>query len=71
MPTPGVQSVGDFLGARTFIVSTIKVFRSRIISPMVPIIILINAGDFCKTWESESLPWHLCGHLLEVQWLFK
>ena len=42
MPTPEVQNAGDFLGASTFIVSTIKVFTSPcIISPMLLVIIIL------------------------------
>ena len=40
LPTPEVQNAGDVFGARTFIVSNIKMFTSpRIISPMLCIII--------------------------------
>ena len=39
LPIPEVQNVGDFLGARTFIMLTVKMFTSPcIISPMLPII---------------------------------
>ena len=43
LPIPEVQNVGDFFGARTFIMLTVKMFTSPcIISPMLPIIIILH-----------------------------
>ena len=43
LPIPEVQNVGDFLGAKTFIMLTVKMFTLPcIISPMLPIIIILH-----------------------------